>query len=77
MQLLFDISKNENQNNLRIIDQLKQSRLKPRIESIGEVSIPANDSMKVLINRAMNRREPYVKCRVENGIVQLPKVKTP
>jgi len=75
LQLLFERSENENQNNLRIIEQLKQSSPKPKLESITEVKIPANDWMKALINHAMNRREPFVKCRVENGIVQLPKVK--
>src|SRR5690348_5741940 len=68
-------SERENQNNLKIIEQLKQSSPNPKLESITEIKIPANDWMKVLINRAMNRREPFVKCRVENGIAQLPKFK--
>jgi hypothetical protein len=75
LQLLFERSERENQNNLKIIEQLKQSSPNPKLESITEVSIQANDLMKVLINRAMNRREPFVKCRVENGIAQLPKFK--
>lgn len=45
-------------------------------QELKEVDIPANDLMKVLINRAIKLREPYVRRPVKNGIVQLPTAKT-
>ena len=59
------------------VHRLRKEDIRDRTkqESITEVNIPVNDLMKVLINRAIKSKEPYIKCSVENGIVQLPEVK--
>ncbi len=79
LQSVVDRLESERKEHLRLIEQLRdKEKQKPKQEPINsKVKIPANDLMKILINRAIKAREPYVERPIdENGIVQLPTVNT-
>ncbi|HEY7573084.1 MAG TPA: hypothetical protein VH796_17115 [Nitrososphaeraceae archaeon] len=72
--------KNEVEDLKKCVQQLKQelSGLKDRT-NVGpgqqKVKIPANEIIKVLINRAMKMGAKYFELLVENGIAKLPRTK--
>ena len=71
LQSLFDKSEKEKQ-------ELKEQLRQPKQQlTNSKVKIPANEIVKLLINRAIKMRQSFVELPIdENGIGQLPRVKT-